>query len=158
MRKISGEGPRNAKIVFIGEAPGKEEEKLGRPFVGRAGKFLNKILNSIGIERKKCYITNVVKFRPTRVVSGKIRDRAPTRREIERALPALKKELSVMKPNVIVLLGRTAWSAFGISGRGKIVRKGRAAFLPTYHPAAAMRNRKLRKLFVADLRKAKIFE
>lgn len=175
--QVSGEGPRHAKVMIVGEAPGKDEVLQKRPFVGRAGRFLNKTLASVGIERKACYITNVVKFRPTRVVRiarshgrgerVKIQDRPPTRAEVAACLKVLKKEISEVKPKIIVLLGNSALKAVLDKGytitkyHGKPIPNSslpkfvRARYIiPTYHPAAAMRNRRWRAFFVADMRKA----
>jgi len=127
---VPGEGPKNAKIVFIGEAPGAEEEKLGRPFVGRAGKFLDKQLKLHGINRKKVYITNVVKVR----CIG-----PPTDRQIKKYLPILKKELKQINPKVIVLLGKTAAKAVPLDLD--------VTYFELPHPSAAMRFTKMRNKF-----------
>jgi DNA polymerase len=139
MKKIVfGEGPRNAKLVFIGEAPGATEIKIGRPFVGRAGKFLDKELSKFGIERKKIYITNVVKER----VIG-----PPNKKQIKKWLPILKKELNKIRPKIVVLLGRTA---------AKNVPKNlKAIYIELPHPAAAMRFTKQKIKFVRGLAKIK---
>jgi len=167
--QVSGEGPKNAKLMIIGEAPGRTEVELSRPFVGRAGRFLDKVLKEIGIERKKCYVTNIVKFRPTRVVHGKTKDRPPTDDEITLCMPLLRKELAEIRPRSIILLGGTAAKA--LTGRkisqirGKAFRmlatvspSTQSAVIATYHPAAAMRNRKFRKTFVADMRLAAVLQ
>jgi len=172
--QVRGEGPKTARIMLIGEAPGKDEVIQKRPFVGRAGRFLNRTLAEAKIARKACYITNVVKFRPTRVVRiarshgrggrVKIQDRPPTDAEIAACAPLLKREILRVKPRLIVLLGATALRELvgpeeKLSHvRGRVLKSGKLRFLPTYHPAAAARNRKFRKKFVADLRKAKKFE
>lgn len=127
---VPGEGSKNAKIVFIGEAPGAEEEKLGRPFVGRAGKFLGKQLTLHGIDRKKVYITNVVKVR----CIG-----PPTDSQIKKYLPILKKELKQIKPKVIVLLGKTAAKNVPLDID--------ATYIELPHPSAAMRFTKQRIKF-----------
>jgi DNA polymerase len=158
--QVRGEGPKRAKLMLVGEAPGREEIEQKRPFVGRAGRFLNKTLVTVGINRKKCYITNVVKFRPTRVLYGKIKDRAPTDAEMAACAPLLKREILGVRPRLIVLLGATALRELvGPEEKlshvhGRVLKSGRWRFLPTYHPAVAMRNRKFRYFFVLDLRKA----
>ena len=96
---VPGEGNPNAKIVFIGEAPGAQEDKLGRPFVGASGKFLDEMLSSIGLERSDVFITNIVKFRPPG-------NRDPRPDEIKACLPWLVKQLRVIDPAVVVFLGR----------------------------------------------------
>ncbi|MBI2633739.1 MAG: uracil-DNA glycosylase [Parcubacteria group bacterium] len=155
-RFVPGEGSLRAKIVFIGEAPGKEEERLGRPFVGRAGKLLDRSLKEIGLERKKVYITNVVKIRPTNSEGG---NRKPTPQEIKKHLPYLTQELKKLKPKIIVLLGATSVEA--ILGKtytvskfhGKIIEKCGRKYLVTYHPAAILRFPKYRRKFQNDLKK-----
>ena len=127
---VKGEGPKNAKIMLIGEAGGEQEEKLGRPFVGRAGKFLNKQLEKFGFDRKKIYITNVVKER----CIG-----PPTPRQIKKYLPMLKREIGVVKPKIIVLLGKTAAKNVPI--------KAPYTYIELPHPSAAMRFTKQRLKF-----------
>lgn len=151
-RLVFGEGPVNAKIMFIGEAPGKEEDKLGRPFVGRAGKKLNELLKSSGIERKNCYITSVVKYRPPK-------NRTPTSVEIKANLPYLKKQIALIKPKIIVLLGDVAVRALlgkiKLSEiRGKRFLVDSIIYLPTYHPAAA-RFPKVKRAMQSDFAKLK---
>ena len=132
---IPGEGPTDAKIVFIGEAGGREEAKLGRPFVGRAGKFLDKQLKIHGIDRKKVYITNIVKER----CIG-----PPTERQIKKYLPMLKRELRGLKPNVIVLLGKTA--------ARNVPLVNNSTYIEIVHPSAAMRFTKMRLRFEAGMK------
>lgn len=156
MRLVKGEGPKNAKIVFVGEAPGKEEEKQGRPFVGRAGKLLTHILEKLSIPRSRVYITNVVKIRP-RTRTGE--NRKPTAKEIQRFLPSLRRELARLKPRLIVLLGDTSVKALLGEGHlvsrshGRIIRRGEKTYLITYHPAAALRFPKARNALEGDLKK-----
>src|SRR3990172_7791373 len=120
---VRGEGPKTAKLVFVGECPGKTEVRLGRPFVGRAGKFLDKQLKIHKIDRKKVYITNVVKI-PC--------DGAPSPAIVKRYLPMLKKELAQLKKaKVIVLLGKTA-------SKNAPLDKD-ATYIELPHPSAAMR-------------------
>ncbi|MEM4282110.1 MAG: uracil-DNA glycosylase [Candidatus Woesearchaeota archaeon] len=142
--EVPGEGPRRAAVMLIGEAPGKEEVIAKKPFVGRAGRFLMKTLSKFGIDRKKIYITNVVKFRPTRTINGKVKDRAPKSQEIKACLPLLRKEIKLIKPKVICLLGKTAQRALAELDLPKI---------ETYHPAAAMRDKKKRAFFEKELKK-----
>jgi len=151
---IPGEGPRNAKIMIIGEAPGRQEEKQGMPFVGLAGKRLNKILEKNNLDRKKIYITNVVKFRPPQ-------NRRPTEKEIKKSMPQLKKEIGKIKPKLIILLGKTACNAFFPDFkfpelRGKFIKKEKITFFPTYHPSAA-RFTKIREKLEDDFAKLRLF-
>jgi len=128
---VKGEGPRTAKLVFVGECPGTTEIKLGRPFVGRAGKFLDKQLRMNKINRKKAYITNIVKV-PC--------DGVPSPAEVRKYLPMLKRELSLLrKAKVIVLLGKTAAKYAPLNLR--------ATYVELPHPSAAMRFTKQRKKF-----------
>ncbi len=120
--------------MLIGQNPGKEEVKQGRPFVGKAGKFLDEILRQKGIDRKGLFITNVVK-EPTPD------NRKPTAREIEYWIPYLEQEITRVSPRVIVLMGTVAWKTPRIEG---------IKYLETYHPAAAMRFSKARKRFEED--------
>jgi uracil-DNA glycosylase family 4 len=132
---IPGEGPKNAKIMLIGEAGGREEEKLGRPFVGRAGKFLDKQLKLHEIDRKKVYITNVVKIR----CIG-----PPTDRQIKKYLSILKKELKQIRPKIIVLLGKTAARSVPINTD--------ATYIELPHPSAAMRFTKMKRKFEVGMK------
>jgi len=131
-----GEGPEDADIVLVGQNPGKEEVKQGRPFVGRSGQYLNEVLHKNGIDRRKLYLTGVVK-EPT---PG---NRKPKADEIKRWMPSLVSEIKRIEPEIIVLMGRVAWRAPRFQGIESI---------ETYHPAAAMRFPKARKRFEADMR------
>ncbi len=158
---VPGEGNPNAKIVFIGEAPGREEDIQGRPFVGKAGKYLTEVLKKLGVERKEVYITNVLKCRPPN-------NRDPKPEEIEACKPYLLKQLEIIKPDVIVCLGRFSsdviLSEFGLGFRGISRDRGKVfevekwdkivKIIPTYHPAAILRNKGLAEYFESDLKKA----
>jgi len=135
---IKGEGPKNAKIMLIGEAGGEMEEKLGRPFVGRAGKFLDKELVKFGFDRKKIYITNVVKER----CIG-----PPDEKQIKKYLPILEKEIDEIKPEIIVLLGKTASRS--------VTPRAPYTYLELIHPSAAMRFTKMRIKFEQGMKKLK---
>lgn len=146
---VLGEGNPNAQIIFIGEAPGKREDELGRPFVGAAGKFLDELLASIQLKREEVYISNVVKYRPPE-------NRDPTDEEKEQCMPWLKLEISIIKPRIIVPLGRHALGHFfpklSISdthGRPQVVSDDVTIF-PIYHPAAALHNGNLRQALYDD--------
>ena len=134
-----GEGPEDADIMLVGQNPGKEEVKQGRPFVGMSGQYLNKILRRNGIDRDKLYITGVVK-EPT---PG---NRKPREDEINRWMPTLLDEIKRIKPRIVVLMGRVAWRTPRFEG---------IEYLETYHPAAAMRFPRMRKKFEADMKKLK---
>ncbi|MGC8606040.1 MAG: type-4 uracil-DNA glycosylase [Vulcanisaeta sp.] len=162
-RVVPGEGPLNARIMIIGEAPGEKEDEEGRPFVGAAGQLLTKLLSNVGIRREEVYITNIVKCRPPG-------NRDPEPNEIEACKPYLITQIFMIKPQVIICLGRHSAreilvmagypekSVSNISSiRGKVfnVRLGdlNVKVLPTYHPAAALYNPKLRGVIEDDLRK-----
>ncbi len=145
---VFGVGNPNSEIVFIGEAPGKNEDLQGEPFVGAAGKFLNEMLAGIGLERGDIYITNIVKYRPPG-------NRDPEPEEIEVFIPYLERQLAIIKPKLVVFLGRHAMSVFlpelRISqAHGKPVRKMGQVYLPLFHPAAALYNGAMRQTLVDD--------
>ena len=137
---VFGEGSPHAKLVFVGEGPGREEDIIGRPFVGDAGKLLTKIIkNGMGLTREDVYICNVVKCRPPG-------NRDPESDEIETCLPFLKQQLGIIKPEVICILGRIAGQAL-LGGDFKITHKRGVwhsymdiPVMPTYHPAYIIRN------------------
>lgn len=151
MKIIRGEGSKKANIMFVGEAPGREEVRQGRPFVGRAGKFLDELLKKSGIERKNVFITNVVKV-------GLPGNRRPTRKEIKKWLPDLSSEMHEVEPKKIVLLGDTALRAFFPGKKisevhGRKLKRGKLTFIPTFHPSAGMRFPKIRKMMERDFKK-----
>jgi uracil-DNA glycosylase len=155
---VFGHGNPNAKIVFIGEAPGKREDISGTPFVGSAGKILNEMLSEISMKREDIYITNVVKYRPPN-------NRDPKQEEIEGCLPWLIEEIKIINPELIVFLGRHALNIFFPEEKisevhGKILKKeiknlGEKKFLALYHPAAAIYNRSLRATLSEDFKMIK---
>jgi uracil-DNA glycosylase len=145
---VFGVGSPEAEIMFIGEAPGKNEDLQGEPFVGAAGKFLNEMLAGIGLKRSDIYISNIVKYRPPD-------NRDPTPEEIAEFIPYLKRQIEVIKPKLIVFLGRHSMSVFlpelKISqAHGKPVRKGGQVYLPLFHPAAALYNPGQRQVLIDD--------
>lgn len=153
---VLGEGNQKAEIMFIGEAPGQKEDEQGRPFVGQAGKFLDELLGTIGLKREEVYISNVVKYRPPE-------NRDPTPEEKEQCMPWLMLEIALIKPKVVVPLGRHALGHFftdlGISaahGKAQILPNGPAVF-PIYHPAAALHNPGLRQSLVDDFKALSAF-
>lgn len=146
---VLGEGNPEAEVMFIGEAPGEQEDKLGRPFVGPAGKFLDELLGTIGFKRQDVYISNVVKFRPPS-------NRDPTPEEKEQCMPWLKMEIALIKPKVIVPLGRHALGHFFTKlsiteAHGKAQKlSDTLTVFPIYHPAAALHNGGLRQALYDD--------
>jgi len=137
---VFGEGSPYARLVFVGEGPGRDEDIAGKPFVGKAGKMLTRIIeNGMGLSRKDVYICNVVKCHPPG-------NRDPERDEIEACLPFLKKQLAIIMPEVICILGRVAGQAL-LGGRFKIsLERGKwrsfmnIPVMPTFHPAYVLRN------------------
>jgi len=135
---VFGEGSLTARLMFIGEAPGAEEDLQGRPFVGAAGQLLNNMLNKLGLERQEVYITNVVKSRPPG-------NRNPEPDEIEACLPFLKMQIAAIRPRVIVTLGKIATHALlGTAEpitkiRGQWQRYDHIRVMPTFHPAYLVR-------------------
>ena len=139
-RCVIGEGSKKAKVMLIGQNPGKEEIKSGRPFVGRAGKYLDKVLEKNKINRKKLFITSVVKH-------ATHKNRKPTVKEVKKELTFLLKQIKTIKPKIIVLMGEIAWKTPIKDEKIKIIR--------TYHPAAAMRFPTRKKKFEDDFKNLK---
>lgn len=145
---VFGEGPLKARLAIVGEAPGKKEVEQGRPFVGRAGKLLDKLLEEAGVERSEVYVTNLVKVRPTKENGGRTSNRPPRAGEVQEGLEILESELDIIKPSVLVLLGGTPGKALVKksltlkSERGQALdsQLGIPAFA-TYHPAYLLRQR-----------------
>lgn len=151
IQAVPGVGNIDSPVVFIGEAPGRHEDEQGRPFVGAAGKLLEEALQAMGWSRDDVYITNVVKCRPPE-------NRDPTPEEVAEHHSLLARELELIQPKVIVLLGRHALHWFlpelQISkARGTAKRKNGQVYYPTYHPAAALYNGSLRETFISDIGK-----
>lgn len=148
---VFGEGSARAKIVFIGEAPGSNEDREGRPFIGRSGKLLTTCLEEIGLKREDVYITNIVKRRPPE-------NRDPLPEEIEAYRPYLREQLEIIKPKIIVTLGRFALNYFipdiKISqSQGQIFRLDNMILIPMFHPAAALRGTKILNQFKKSFKK-----
>ena len=149
---VPGSGSINRKIILIGEAPGKNEDETGSPFVGSAGKILDQALIDARIERKEIYITNVVKCRPPN-------NRVTTDEEIRICTSEyLKKEIDIISPKIICILGATALkSLLGLKYmtpyRGQIVNRPPLKYFITYHPAATIYNNKLKQIFFEDIQK-----
>jgi DNA polymerase len=143
---VFGEGNPDPNIVFIGEGPGKNEDLTGRPFVGRSGELLTRIIErGIGIPRSEVYIANIVKCRPT-VDMKMVKDRPPDREELESCTPFLLEQLKILEPKVIVTLGSPATkfllnTKIGITKlRGKWGEFAGIPVMPTYHPSYVLRN------------------
>jgi DNA polymerase len=155
MRKntVPGEGPVDAKIMIVGQSPGVQEDKTGRPFVGPAGKFLNKLLEIAGIKKEKIFITSPLKCLPQPPINRK-----PKKEEIEACLPWLKKQIEIINPQKFILLGEVAFKVFFpkkelSSFRGRWVKKDNKEYFITYHPAAGMRFPKIKKILEKDFKK-----
>ncbi|PCI24855.1 uracil-DNA glycosylase [Candidatus Peregrinibacteria bacterium] len=145
---VPGSGNPKAKILFIGEAPGKNEDIKGVPFVGAAGKFLNTLLESIELEREDVFIANTVKCRPPK-------NRDPKKSEIATCIPYLHKQIEIIQPKIIVTLGRFAMNLFFPDKKigeahGTIQEKDGKKFLIMYHPAAALYNGSMRETLIKD--------
>lgn len=151
---VFGDGNPNADLMFIGEAPGASEDEKGLPFVGRAGKLLDDLLKDVGIERKDVYIANCLKCRPPN-------NRDPQEAELKACRPFLDKQINLIKPSVIVTLGRFALTQLLgndkkiTHSRGLVFEKELYKVIPTYHPAYLLRNPKAIEIFVNDLNIAK---
>lgn len=149
---VFGTGDPNANLMCIGEAPGHEEDQQGEPFVGAAGALLNRILQSIGFERQEVYIANIVKCRPPQ-------NRNPEAEEAETCLPYLKKQIAMVQPKLILLLGRVAahymlqTTASLAELRGQIYDCESAKVLVTYHPAALLRDKQRKRDTWSDVKK-----
>lgn len=147
---VLGEGNRHADILLVGEGPGGDEDRLGRPFVGKAGQLLDKMIASIDMRREDLYITNVVKCRPPG-------NRTPLDEEAQACLPVLRKQYALIRPKIVVCLGATAAryvydpEARITRDRGKWLEKGGVWFLPTYHPAALLRDESKKREVWEDL-------
>lgn len=156
---VMGSGSPNADIVLIGEAPGKNEDLQGKPFVGAAGKFLDVLLNAAGMDRGDVYITNIVKYRPPN-------NRDPTSQEKKEFWPFLLRQLAIINPKVVITLGRHSGGYFipdliigNDHGIPKTVKSSQYEFLviPLYHPAAALYNGTMRQVLIDDFIKAAQF-
>jgi uracil-DNA glycosylase family 4 len=152
---VMGDGNLNADIVFIGEAPGKNEDLQGLPFVGAAGKFLNEMLAATGMERKDVYITNIVKYRPPN-------NRDPLPDEKAAFWPYLLKQLQIINPKVVITLGRHSMEYFlpgmkigEVHGEARRIEVGdhKIVLIPLFHPAAALYNGSLRQTLIDDFLK-----
>ncbi len=152
---VFSDGNPNSKIMIIGEGPGANEDKEGLPFIGRAGQLLDKMLDSINLNRKKVYITNVVNFRPPE-------NRRPSDKEIERYLPYLIRHVEIINPKILILLGSTALNT--LIGNKEVISKVRGKWIEkkvgncmvsiivSFHPAFLMRQPEQKKMAWIDLK------
>jgi DNA polymerase len=147
---VFGTGNKNSKLMFIGEGPGADEDRLGEPFVGKAGKLMNFAFEAVGLKREEVYIANIVKCRPPQ-------NRNPESDEVLACLDYLRNQVLLVKPEIIVLLGSVALKnilgkEYGItSARGKWVEKKEISYMPTWHPAALLRDETKKVDFINDL-------
>ena len=157
---VHGEGRIGARVMLVGEAPGEQETLQGHPFVGKAGKNLNEFLELAGMERSALYVTNAVKFRPTKIsAAGRTVNRPPTREEVSLFLPWLRREIELVAPEVIVTLGNVPLRA--LIGPKATIGDVHGAFqdadglrlYPMYHPASLIYNPGLRDVYAADIRR-----
>lgn len=153
---VIGEGKHSTDIMLVGEAPGLNESKTGRPFCGKAGKVLDELLNSAGIKREDVYITNILKDRPPD-------NRDPLPQEIEACIPYLKRQIKAINPKVMGCLGRHAMNVlmeeFGIGSagaisqiHGKVFEADRIKIVPLYHPAVAVYNPNMKEVLKEDFK------
>ena len=160
LNPVPGEGNANAELMFIGEAPGAQEDKQGIPFVGASGKFLAEMLESVGLKREDVFITNIVKFRPPE-------NRDPKPDEIKACMPILFEQIELIRPKLLIFLGRHSMNVFfpklkiseahGELFKTDIQVPDGSEFeqncLPLYHPAAALYNGSMRKVLLEDFAK-----
>jgi DNA polymerase len=148
---VPGEGPEDAEIIFIGEAPGFHEDQQGRPFVGAAGQFLEELLDSISLKREEVFIANVIKCRPPG-------NRDPLPEEIEACKPFLDRQIELIQPKLVVTLGRFSMARAFPKARisrihGQPRKIGGVIYYPMYHPAAALHQPSLRGTVEEDMRR-----
>ena len=148
---VPGKGNFKSDVIFVGEAPGKNEDMKGEPFIGIAGKKLTMALENAGVTRDDIYITNIVKCRPPK-------NRVPTTTERNTCQNYLEKEIEIVKPTIICVLGNTVFKSLLdgkeiIKFRGKIVRKNNQLYFLTIHPAATIYNQKLINVLKKDMKK-----
>ena len=151
---VVSDGPPSAKLVFVGEAPGRDEDLQGKPFVGAAGQLLTKMIEAMGLRRQDVYICNVLKDRPPN-------NRTPLPEEVDACLPFLQQQLAIIQPKVICVLGAVAAKALlgphvAITKiRGSVMDYQGIQLVPTFHPAYLLRNPPAKKFAWADLKKVK---
>jgi uracil-DNA glycosylase family 4 len=157
-KAVPGEGNRSAELMFIGEGPGRDEDLQGRPFVGRAGQLLRKIIAAMTFREDEVYITNMVKCRPPE-------NRVPHGEEMEACAPYLARQIELIRPKVIVTLGKTPTDYFAPGREGMTARRGRFGdyrgipVMPTFHPSYLVRNegnRELKRMVWEDMQKVMV--
>lgn len=157
---VHGEGEPGARVMLIGEAPGEQETLKKRPFVGKAGKNLDEFLELAGLERRELYVSNTVKFRPTKIsAAGRVVNRPPTREEINLFRPWLLREIELVDPEVVVTLGNVPLKA--LMGAKTVIGDVHGSFqnaegmriYPMYHPASMIYNPSLREVYAEDIRR-----
>ena len=152
-KTVPGEGPVNAKIIVIGQAPGSKENETGRPFIGRAGQLLNRLLSIAKIKRGKIFITSPIKCFPPK-------NRKPSAEEIQSCFPYLKRQIEIINPQEFILLGEVAFKIFFPKEqlkdfRGKLTVQNKKKYFITYHPASGLRFKKFKKILEKDFKKIK---
>lgn len=151
---VIGDGNRKADLMMIGEGPGEQEDQQGLPFVGPAGQLLNLLLEAMGMRRSDCYIANIVKCRPPG-------NRVPTDEEAEKCLPYLKSQIILVKPKIVVCLGATALRHVVNKDvkitqiRGQWIERKELCIMPTFHPAALLRDESKKVLMWQDFKKVR---
>lgn len=152
---VFGEGDPNTRLMLVGEGPGREEDRLGRPFVGAAGRLLEKILESVNIKREEVYIANIIKCRPPY-------NRTPGLEEVKACFPHLQEQISIIKPEIVICLGSLSARTFIDPEalitriRGKWVEKDGLKIMPTFHPAALLRDPQKKKSVWQDFQQVEI--
>ncbi len=155
---VHGEGRPGARVMLVGEAPGEQETLQQRPFVGKAGKNLDEFLALSGIDRAELYVSNAVKFRPTKLsAAGRVVNRPPNQEEVKLFLPWLKREIALVSPELVVSLGNVPLRA--LLGPGHVIGDVHGRFLeadgvrlyPMYHPASLIYNPALRPVYAEDI-------
>lgn len=158
---VFGEGPKNPALMLIGEAPGEQETLQGRPFVGKAGKNLDRFLELAGLAREEIYIANTVKLRPTKTgKTGRISNRPPTKEEIALFRPWLIREIELVRPRMIATLGNVPLQALTATkqtigqAHGRVIAAGETGLplFALYHPASLIYNRSLESVYEDDVR------
>lgn len=152
-KAVVGEGSADADVVFIGEAPGRQEAESGRPFIGRSGQLLRSLIREIGLSEEEVYITSPVKYLPRRGT--------PSKQEVAHGRVHLEQQLKIIDPKIIVLLGKVA--ALGVLGEevfvtkdhGKLLERDGRHYFITFHPAAALRMQKFKPFLIEDFQKLK---
>lgn len=161
---VHGEGCVGARVMLIGEAPGEQETLKRRPFVGKAGKNLDEFLELAGLARDQLYVTNTVKFRPTKIsAAGRTVNRPPMQEEVRLFLPWLLREIEAVDPECIVTLGNVPLRA--LNGKAAVIGSVHGAFLdaggcrlyPMYHPASVIYNPALREVYREDVRRLAVW-